>query len=46
VIDKQGQMASRMNGFVPDSFVEQLAKRVEVLLVDPLGKTPPSAETR
>jgi thiol-disulfide isomerase/thioredoxin len=46
VIDKQGQMASRMNGFVPDSFVEQLAKRVEVLLVDPLGKTPPLAETR
>jgi len=43
VIDKQGQMASRMNGFVPDTFVEQLAKRVEVLLADPLAKTPPLA---
>lgn len=40
VIDKQGQMASRMNGFVPDSFVEQLARRVEALLADPLAKTP------
>ena len=41
VIDKQGQVASRINGFVPDSFVEQLAKRVEALLVDPVAKTPP-----
>ena len=40
VIDKQGQMASRMNGFIPDSFVEQLAKRVEALLADPVAKTP------
>jgi thiol-disulfide isomerase/thioredoxin len=45
VIDKQGQMASRMNGFVPDSFVEQLAKRVEGLLVDPVAKTPPLSKT-
>jgi thiol-disulfide isomerase/thioredoxin len=46
VIDKQGQMASRMNGFVPDSFVEQLARRVEALLADPLAKTPPLVKTQ
>jgi thiol-disulfide isomerase/thioredoxin len=46
VIDKQGQMASRMNGFVPDSFVEQLARRVEALLADPLAKAPPLANPR
>lgn len=46
VIDKQGQVASRMNGFVPDSFVEQLSKRVEALLADPLAKTPPLTKTQ
>ena len=46
VIDKQGQMASRMNGFIPDSFVEQLARRVEALLADPLAKTPPLVNPR
>ncbi len=45
VIDKQGQMASRMNGFIPDSFVEQLAKRVEALLVDPVATTPRLVKT-
>jgi thiol-disulfide isomerase/thioredoxin len=46
VIDQQGQVASRMNGFSPDTFVEQLSKRVEALLVDPLAKTPPSPKTQ
>jgi thioredoxin-related protein len=40
VIDKQGHVASRMNGFVPDGFVELLSKRVAALLADPLAKTP------
>jgi len=45
VIDKQGQVASRMNGFVPDNFVEQLAKRVEALLAEPLAQAPPLSDT-
>lgn len=33
VFDKQGRMASRMNGFLPDRFIEQLSERIESALV-------------
>ena len=32
VFDKQGRIASRMNGFLPDSFVEQLTARIQSAL--------------
>jgi thiol-disulfide isomerase/thioredoxin len=32
VFDKQGRLASRMNGFLPDRFVEQLSERIEIAL--------------
>jgi thiol-disulfide isomerase/thioredoxin len=32
IIDKQGQIFSRMNGFVPEKFVEQLSDRIEEAL--------------
>ena len=32
VFDKQGRLASRMNGFLPDSFVEQLTARIQSAL--------------
>jgi thiol-disulfide isomerase/thioredoxin len=33
VFDKQGHMSSRMNGFLPDTFVDQLSERIENALV-------------
>lgn len=32
VFDKQGRVASRMNGFLPESFVEQLSARIQSVL--------------
>ena len=32
VFDKQGRIASRMNGFLPDRFVEQLSERIQSAL--------------
>ncbi len=32
VFDKQGRISSRMNGFLPDQFVEQLSERIESAL--------------
>lgn len=32
IFDKQGRLASRMNGFLPDRFVEQLSKRIQSAL--------------
>jgi thioredoxin-related protein len=32
LFDKEGRLASRMNGFVPDTFVEQLTERVQATL--------------
>jgi thioredoxin-related protein len=29
IFDKQGRLASRMNGFLPDRFVEQLSGRIQ-----------------
>jgi thioredoxin-related protein len=29
VFDKQGRLASRMNGFLPDRFVDQLSQRIQ-----------------
>jgi thiol-disulfide isomerase/thioredoxin len=34
VFDKQGRMSSRMNGFLPDSFVQQLTERIEGALTE------------
>jgi thiol-disulfide isomerase/thioredoxin len=34
VFDKQGRVASRMNGFLPDRFVEQLTERIRSALVE------------
>jgi thiol-disulfide isomerase/thioredoxin len=32
IFDKQGRLASRMNGFLPDRFVEQLSERIQSAL--------------
>jgi thioredoxin-related protein len=32
IIDKQGNMFSRMNGFVPEKFVDQLTERIREAL--------------
>jgi thiol-disulfide isomerase/thioredoxin len=32
LFDKQGRIASRMNGFIPDSFVEQITERINAAL--------------
>jgi thioredoxin-related protein len=34
LLDKQGRVASRMNGFVPDRFADQLAERIQQALAD------------
>ena len=34
LFDKQGRVASRMNGFLPDKFVDQLSQRIESALSD------------
>jgi thioredoxin-related protein len=34
IFDKQGRLASRMNGFLPDRFVEQLSERIQSALVE------------
>jgi thiol-disulfide isomerase/thioredoxin len=36
VIDKDGNIASRMNGFVPDTFVDQLTSRIRAVLAGPV----------
>ncbi|HLX42349.1 MAG TPA: TlpA disulfide reductase family protein, partial [Bryobacteraceae bacterium] len=35
LFDKAGHVASRMNGFLPDKFVDQLTQRIESALSDP-----------
>ncbi len=34
LFDKQGRVASRMNGFLPDKFVDQLTERIQYALSD------------
>lgn len=34
IFDKQGRMASRMNGFLPDRFADQLSERIQSALVE------------
>jgi thioredoxin-related protein len=34
IFDKQGRLASRMNGFLPDRFVEQLSERIQSALAE------------
>ena len=34
VFDKQGQIASRMNGFLPDRFVDMLSSRIRAILAE------------
>src|SRR5258708_2770671 len=34
VFDKRGRLASRMNGFLPDRFVEQLSERIQNALAE------------
>jgi len=34
LFDKQGRVASRMNGFLPDKFVDQLSERIQSALQD------------
>ena len=43
ILGKDGRLASRMNGFVPDTFVEQLTARVQSILAGPV--VPPSGAT-
>jgi thiol-disulfide isomerase/thioredoxin len=40
IIDKQGQIFSRMNGFLPETFVGQLTARIEEALKNGDGKPP------
>ena len=35
LLDKQGKVASRMNGFLPDHFTEQLIERIDAALAEP-----------
>jgi len=34
LFDKQGRVASRMNGYLPDKFVDQLTERIQYALSD------------
>jgi len=34
LFDKRGRVASRMNGFLPDKFVDQLTERIQTALSD------------
>ena len=34
LFDKRGRVSSRMNGFLPDRFVDQLTERVQAALAD------------
>jgi hypothetical protein len=34
IFDKRGRLASRMNGFLPDRFVEQLSERIQGALTE------------
>jgi hypothetical protein len=34
VFDKQGEIASRMNGFIPHRFVDMLAERIDQMLAE------------
>ncbi|MEQ1884271.1 MAG: TlpA disulfide reductase family protein [Bryobacteraceae bacterium] len=36
ILDKDGRLASRMNGFLPDRFVDQLSARIESILAGPV----------
>ena len=40
VLNKQGQVSSRMNGFAPPQFKEQLIERIEAALTETNGKQP------
>jgi thiol-disulfide isomerase/thioredoxin len=40
VLNKQGQVSSRMNGFAPPQFKEQLTERIEAALAETNGKQP------
>ena len=35
LIDRNGQVASRMNGFLADAFVEQLTERIKAVMLAP-----------
>jgi len=43
IIDQDGNIASRMNGFVPDTFVEMLTARIRAVLAGPVQPTPPDS---
>ena len=34
IVDKRGEIASRMNGYNPDRFVDMLAERIQQILKD------------
>ncbi|MEQ1946143.1 MAG: TlpA disulfide reductase family protein [Bryobacteraceae bacterium] len=36
ILDKDGRLASRMNGFLPERFVDQLSARIESILAGPV----------
>jgi len=37
ILDKDGQLARRMNGFLPDRFVDQLTEHIRDILAGPEG---------
>lgn len=43
LLNKQGKIASRMNGFLPDQFVRQLTERIDAALAEN-GKTVPEGQ--
>ena len=38
IFNKKGELVSRMNGFLPDRFVDMLTERIQEALIGPLGK--------
>ena len=42
ILDKNGKMVNRMNGFVPERFVEMLSERIK----DALGAEPPEQKAQ
>jgi thiol-disulfide isomerase/thioredoxin len=45
IFNKKGEVAARMNGFLPDRFVEMLTARIQEALNEPLPKTTASSDS-
>jgi thiol-disulfide isomerase/thioredoxin len=45
ILDKEGRLARRMNGFLPDRFVDQLSDHIRDILAGPDAGPPPDQKT-